>query len=141
MGIGIVFNDGTAGLIISETSKFEPQVNRSKIPDERTEKEILDVFFFSLSNVNALLFNQLMRRKSGNSLLCCVKCNLSIISLWLNKVIKEKMFSNALIRWFFSSSGQGFIYYIDDLTASLQLAHKIQLSVENFPGLSLRIRR
>ena len=28
-GIGIVFNDGTAGLIISETSKFEPQVNRS----------------------------------------------------------------------------------------------------------------
>jgi len=25
-GIGIVFNDGTSGLIICETSKFEPQV-------------------------------------------------------------------------------------------------------------------
>lgn len=45
-GIGIVFNDGTAGLIISETSKFEPQVNRSKIQDERDEKKILDTFVF-----------------------------------------------------------------------------------------------
>ncbi len=26
-GIGIVFNDGTSGLIICETSKFEPQVS------------------------------------------------------------------------------------------------------------------
>ena len=30
-GIGIVFNDGTAGLIISETSKFEPQVKVDRI--------------------------------------------------------------------------------------------------------------
>lgn len=32
-------------------------------------------------------------------------------------------------------SGQGLVYYIDELTASLQLAFKIQLSVENFPGM------
>jgi hypothetical protein len=32
-------------------------------------------------------------------------------------------------------SGQGVVYYIDELTASLQLAFKIQLSVENFPGI------
>jgi hypothetical protein len=29
-GIGIVFSDGTAGLIICETSKFEPQVDNKE---------------------------------------------------------------------------------------------------------------
>jgi len=35
---------------------------------------------------------------------------------------------------FGSTNGQGVVYYIDELTASLQLAFKMQLSVENFPG-------
>jgi hypothetical protein len=39
----------------------------------------------------------------------------------------------------FFFSGQGVVYYIDELTASLQLAFKIQLSVENFPGMSNEI--
>src|SRR5690349_9172506 len=67
-----------------------------------------------------------------NSLLCCIKCDLSIISIWFDKVNFKIYF---FIYLYFDFSGQGVVYYIDELTASLQLAYKIQLSVENFPGI------
>jgi hypothetical protein len=69
-----------------------------------------------------------------NSLLCGIKCDLSIVSIWFDKVNQKfRIFKNLMFELPFS--GQGVVYYIDELTASLQLAFKIQLSVENFPGM------
>ncbi len=71
-----------------------------------------------------------------NSLLCGIKCDLSIVSIWFDKVnpkIFQLNFQDLICK--LSFSGQGVVYYIDELTASLQLAFKIQLSVENFPGM------
>ncbi|CAF0802050.1 unnamed protein product [Rotaria sordida] len=92
-GIGIVFNDGTSGLIICETSKFEPQQCQCIVIQPTNDEKIWKTH-------------------------CCVA---------LNAIYQLLAFG--------STNGQGLVYYIDELTASLQLAFKIQLSVENFPDL------
>ncbi|CAF1087733.1 unnamed protein product [Adineta steineri] len=92
-GIGIVFSDGTSGLIICETSKFEPQQCQCIVIQPTNDEKIWKTH-------------------------CCVA---------LNAIYQLLAFG--------SLNGQGVVYYIDELTASLQLAFKIQLSVENFPDL------
>ncbi|CAF3434359.1 unnamed protein product [Rotaria sp. Silwood1] len=92
-GIGIVFSDGTSGLIICETSKFEPQQCQCIVIQPTNDEKIWKTH-------------------------CCVA---------LNAIYQLLAFG--------STNGQGLVYYIDELTASLQLAFKIQLSVENFPDL------
>ena len=70
-----------------------------------------------------------------NSSLCSIECNLSIISFRVYEVTIIRFdWTDSYWHLFFFSSGQGLVYYIDELTGSLQLAYKIQLSVENFPG-------
>ncbi|CAF0822757.1 unnamed protein product [Adineta ricciae] len=92
-GIGIVFSDGTSGLIICETAKFEPLQCQCIVVQLGADEKIWRTH-------------------------CCVA---------LNAIYQLLAFG--------STSGQGAVYYIDELTASLQLAFKIQLSVENFPDL------
>ncbi|CAM4755974.1 unnamed protein product [Rotaria magnacalcarata] len=92
-GIGIIFSDGTSGLIICETSKFEPQQCQCIVIQPSNDEKIWKTH-------------------------CCVA---------LNAIYQLLAFG--------STNGQGLVYYIDELTASLQLAFKIQLSVENFPDL------
>jgi hypothetical protein len=73
------------------------------------------------------------RRKSvENTLLCGPEPNLSIIGLWFEQVRTCAL--DSLVCFNLYSSGHGLVYYIDEVNVSLQLAYKIQLSVENFPG-------
>ncbi|CAF4245840.1 unnamed protein product, partial [Didymodactylos carnosus] len=92
-GIGIVFSDGTCGLIICETSRFEPSQCQCIVIQPSSEEKIWKTH-------------------------CCVA---------LNAIYQLLAFG--------TTNGQGVIYYIDELTSSLQLAYKIRLSVENFPDL------
>ena len=85
-GIGVVFSDGTSGLIICETSKFEPQVCWAH------RSSSLELTLYSLQALSMYCHSSNQWRKiMENSLLCSVKCDLSIISIWFDEVIRRDL--------------------------------------------------
>ncbi|CAF0845941.1 unnamed protein product [Didymodactylos carnosus] len=110
-GIGIVFSDGTSGLIICETSRFEPNQCQCIVIQPSSEEKVWKTH-------------------------CCVALNAiyQLLAFGSSRYV-HNIFLRKNVAQLIYCSGQGVVYYIDELTSSLQLAYKIRLSVENFPDL------